>query len=496
LQATGAAPAVRIVDVGGRTIIPGFNDAHIHLTQTGAQERTVDLTGLTKEQIIERLRECAVSVPRNEPIIGNKWDFDSVPDPHKADLDSVFPDRRVILIQFSGHGAWLNSAALRSAGITKTTGDWNMGGPDRDAQGELTGIVREPGHHKRLRRLWFGSLRVRRVVAENLRSAMRLLGEHGITSVQDNTWFPWIAAELASLHERGEQTLRVSCWSLGTYPILDRWFSLKRFDPDWYPRGPRKFFADGAFSSYSAWLLEPYADRPETRGSGTESQKLAACFRAATRAGKQTATHAIGDAAVRSIVDAFESIGDQPAVRDLRHRIEHAQLAGETDIERIAKLGLLVSCQPHAAGDPAKDLRQLGEKRAAHAYPYRSLLDAGVPLSFGSDYPGESTFDPLLGIHLAVNRTPERAPAASSISPDEAITPEEALAAYTTGAAYAQFAEARKGRVAPGYLADLTVLSDDPSAVNPSTIRDIRVEATMVDGRVVYEREPMDAWAT
>lgn len=475
------APATEI-DLGGRTVVPGFNDAHLHLVQLGAQERQIDLRGLSKSEIVERLGEHEPSLPAGEPLIGNKWDYPSCPDPHKRDLDAAFPERPVFLIQFSGHGAWLNSAALAHVGITSDTPDWGMGGADRDESGELTGIIREPGQHPKIRKIWFRSLRDRGEIRENLRAAMPLLASHGITSVQDNTWFPWVLSELQKLHARGEQTVRVSCWSMGTVPPLEWWFRRKRFKVDWYAKGPRKFFLDGAFSSHSAWLLEPYADRPESVGSGMEAEKIARFLGRSTRRRTQIACHAIGDAATKAYLDAAEMVDGGERIAELRHRIEHGQLIRDEDVARIARLGMVVAAQPHAAADPAKDERLIGRERAARAYPYRALLDAGAHLAFSSDYPGENTFDPLYGIHLAVNR-----PA------DQALTAEEAIAAYTTGAAYAEFAEERKGRIAPGYLADLAILAEDPTTVDPESIKTIRVDATMVDGRFVYEREGIDS---
>jgi predicted amidohydrolase YtcJ len=313
---------------------------------------------------------------------------------------------------------------------------------------------------------------------------MSTLAELGITSVQDNTWFAPTVTELAALHRNGGQTVRVSCWSLGAFPPMDFWLSHKRYLSDWYMLGPRKHFVDGSFSARTAWLLEPYSDDPGSTGGGRSADEIEPWLRRAARQGRQVACHCIGDAATGAYCDAVEHFsgtrGNGDRTRKLRHRIEHGQLIAQDDVERIVRLGMVVSAQPHAAADPEKDERLLGPSRACRAYAYRDLLDAGVSLAFGSDFPGEYTLDPMFGIHLAVNR-----------AGGQAITPEEAISCYTLGSATAEFAESKKGRIAEGYLADMAILSADPTKVDPKGIKDIQVDATIVDGRVVFLRPGM-----
>lgn len=470
-----------VVDLDGRTLVPGFNDCHIHLTGVGQQELMVNLTGLTKTEIVEALKEREKTLPSGELLMGSNWDYSTCPDPHKDDLDAAFPDRPVLLLQFSGHGGWANSAGLAFMKIDETTKEWDIGGPDRDEQGELTGIVREPGGCPSIRSYWFKQAMNRKLIRDALPIAMATLSSHGITSVQDNTWWPAILSELAALNRAGKQTVRVSCWTFGALPPLEFWLAHRRFKPDWYVRGARKHFIDGAFSSRTAWLSEPYADSPDITGSGKDSRAIERWLRKATRSGRQMACHSIGDAATTAYLDAMEQLhrrsGSAERAMRLRHRIEHGQLVAQGDIERIVRLGVVVSAQPHAATDPEKDERLLGPERTRRAYAYRDLLDAGAALAFGSDYPGENTFDPLYGIHLAVNR-----------EGGQAITAEEAISCYTAGSAYAEFAEDRKGMIDVGHLADMAILSADPTTVDPATIRDIRVDATVMDGRFVYRR--------
>jgi predicted amidohydrolase YtcJ len=476
---SGAAPTT--IDLQGRTLIPGFIDAHIHLANLGMREMQVNIMGLSKPEILDRLREAETELGPREPLLAFGWDYDDCPHPHKDDLDAVFPHRPVILIQFSGHGAWVNSAALRHLKISESSADWEMGGADKGARGDFNGILREPGNNPAVQRIWFRQMRDPKANREGLRIAMRRMAEHGITSVQDNTWWPQAVSQIARLHREGEQTCRMSCWSLGKVRLMDLWFSLKRFKDQWYTRGPRKYFWDGAFSSHTAWLSEPYADRPESYGHGVGPDEIAPLLKRAVRQGRQVAAHSIGDAATSAYCDALERFSDDPRAMGLRFRIEHGQLIADRDFDRIKRLGMIVSAQPHAAADPQKDERLLGPERAHRAYPFRSLLDAGVPLAFGSDYPGEGTYDPLYGIHLAVNR-----------DGGEAITAEEALACYTAGGAYAEWKENEKGRIKDGFLADLAILSEDPTSVSAETIKDIVVDATIVDGRIVYRREGAD----
>ena len=501
-----ARPDAEVIDLEGCTLIPGFNDAHIHLFIMGDHANSITLHGLSKAEILERLGAAAgagaadagtkhegggatardtggggdnTTASDTSPLLAYAWDYERCPDPHKRDLDEVFPNRPVILFQFSGHGAWVNSAALKLLQIDADTPDWEMGGPDRDENGELTGILREPSNSPQVREVRDAQWRDRENVRRGLRAALPKLAEHGITSIQDNTWFPWVLDEIKQLHRRGELTCRLSCWAYGKQPQFVRAFRRRRFNKDWFARGPVKYFWDGAFSSYTAFLTEPYADRPGIRGKGTEVDAIAHILRRATRRNRQIAAHSIGDAATAAYIDAMAQVAtERPTARQLRHRIEHGQLIRSEDIPRIRDLGMIVSAQPHAASDPGKDRRLIGQERLRRAYPYRSLLDAGVPLAFGSDFPGEATFDPLYGMHLAVNR-----------EGGEAITATEALHAYTAGGAYAEWKEREKGRIRPGFLADLAVLSADPTAVDPTSIQDIQVDATVVDGRFVFERE-------
>ncbi len=441
------------------------------------------IAGLDGPAIVSFLRDVWKDEQAGELLVARGWDYPECPNPRKDLLDKAFPDNPVVLIQYSGHGAWLTGRALTLFGIDSRTPDPEGGRIGRDESGQPTGILTDdavrPIHLRRFRQ----SLASYRRAAPHLSEALRRFAEVGITSVQDNTWLPRAVGYYRRFLKDHLLTSRMSCWSYGEFRYGEPIFNLRRFDTEWVSRGPVKIFLDGTFSTRTAWLVDPYPDAGKIAaanwsGTATHTQEWlnAKVARHAGR-GRQIAAHAIGDGAARSYTDAVEAVVTRdPAVRDLRIRIEHAQLIHPGDIERLAELGMLVAAQPHAAVNPEKDLAILGEERSRRAYPYRSLLDAGVPLSFGSDVPGEETYSPLYGMQLAVNR-----------DGPEAISAEEALRAYTVGSAHAEFAESRKGMLAEGMAADITVLDRDPLSVRSHEISDISILKTIVNGGLVYD---------
>jgi hypothetical protein len=472
-----AEPGAEKRDLGGRTVIPGFNDNHLHALSMGDYYSRPRLGGLTCEQAVDTVKEHYRDAPPGELLIGLGWDYPVCENPHKRLLDTAFPENPVALVQFSGHAMWVNSNMLRRLKVSRRTPDPEGGKILREDTGEPSGLLLDNAA------LWVHNIRFREmnnrpeVRRRLLDKALALFREHGITSVQDNTWFPFTVGTFNRYRRRGDLTARIACWSYGPRR-WSAWLMERRpFDGDWVHLGPEKHFIDGTFSTQTAWLEVPYHGDDDNYGLPMKSGDwLYKTVRSAARVRRQLAFHAIGDRATHELVEAVDRVrGDLPQVGDMRIRIEHGQLIRPADIPRIAEAGILVAAQPSALATPEKDEELLGPERARRAYPYRSLLDAGVHLSFGSDIPGEASFDPLLGIHHVVNRTsPER------------ISPLEALRAYTVGSAYAEFAEDRKGTIEPGKYADLAVLSADPLSVPQETIKDIRVEETIVAGRTVY----------
>jgi predicted amidohydrolase YtcJ len=475
-----AGPSAKKVDLQGRALIPGFNDNHIHLIAMADYLSRPNLKGMDACQIVKFLKEVYRGAEPGQTLYAWGWDYPSCPRPHRDILDKAFPDNPVVLIQFSGHGIWVNSRVLRKYRIGPGIADPAGGEILRDEEGFPTGILRDsaaiPIHRARFQKMHMEKPVQRRLLSRALAELRRV----GISSVQDNTWFPATVGMLNRFRKEGLLTARVSCWFNGVNPAAAALMRLGSFDDSWVVRGLWKYILDGTFSTRSAWLLEPYAGESDNYGiAAGVKEKIRRYAGGSIRRGRQAAFHAIGDRTIRELINAVQRLARRRGgVEDLRLRIEHAQLIDSEDIPRLKELGILVSAQPSALGSPEKDADLLGRRRARRAYPYRSLLDAGVNLSFGSDMPGEATFAPLVGIHHAVNRSgPER------------IDVEEALRCYTLGSAYAEFQETRKGSITPGKLADLAVLSQDPLSVDRRKIEDIRVDMTIVAGKIVYEKE-------
>ena len=474
--------AVRI-DLAGKTVVPGFNDNHLHALILGDHRLMPDLGGLDSTEIIELITREYDDADPGELILAYGWDYPSCPDPRRDILDRAFPDNPVILVQFSGHSMWVNTRTLEVMGISETDREIDgSGAVARDSEGRATGIIRETKNNPLMINHFKKISRKPSLARERLEKALEEFSEYGITSVQDNTWFFPVLLGYRRLRRKGRLTARVSCWYYGNDPKRSRFMGLPLYDEKWISRGLWKYILDGSFSSHTAWLNKPYANDPGNYGKGTPSGDIDSYLDFVVNRHVQGGFHAIGDRQVKEFLDAVERIGKEAprtdSIRNLRLRIEHAQLIRDEDIPRIRDLGILIAAQPSALISPEKDRLLLGEERALKAYPYRSLLDAGVRLSFGSDIPGERALRPLHLIHMAVNR-----------EGDEAITAEEALRCYTAESAYAQFEEHRKGMLRPGMLADLAVLSDNPLEVPKENIENIRVETTIVGGRTVYTRD-------
>lgn len=465
-------------DFSGRVMLPGFNDNHLHTAVFGDNVTYPNLTGLSEEEILVRLEEHFSDWPEEKLIMAFGWDYPSCPDPHRSLLDERFPRNPVALIQFSGHGAWVNSRMLEDLEIDRNTPDPEGGVIVRDERGEPTGILRDealgPIHRKRFMVLHRDRKRLTAAVERSLRQYR----ECGLTSVQDNTWLPQTIGVLRKLKREERLTARFSCWPYGVMPWIARLTDLRRFDRYWFRRGPWKYFLDGTFTTRTAWLLEPYPGEPDNYGTPVlRGEELDRVLIRAARKKRQAAFHAIGDGAIHEFLDRLERLAPRyPILPELRLRLEHAQLIDPLDMERLRDLGVIVAAQPHAMGNPEKDVSILGSERAQHAYPHRSLLRTGVPLSFGSDIPGEPTVRPLQAVHYVVNR-----------EGPEALTVEEAISAYTLGSAYAEFMEREKGTLEVGKLADFVIFREDPITASPEKVEEIAVAETWVDGRKVFD---------
>ncbi len=484
------APGGKVIDLHGHTVVPGFTDSHIHFLFYALSLKQVDLTGApTLEEALALVAKRAKTMPPGRWIVGRGWDHSLWAGgrfPSRHDLDRVAPEHPVWLKRKCGHVGWANSLALEMAGITARTLDPPGGRIERDpATGEPTGLLFEDAAMGLIDRM-LGKPSVDEaadVIKEAMGEAHRL-GLVGIHVMEEEVSF----RAFQKLRADGELKLRV----LMQIPeeSLDAAVRLglqSGFGDEWLRFGGVKLFSDGALGSHTAAMLEPYGDRPDDYGIVVlEPERLRHLADEASEAGIALFVHAIGDRANRNVLDAIESTRSAGKGLRLRHRIEHAQLLHPDDIPRLARLGVVASMQPiHATQDMLLAERLWGE-RCAGAYAWRSLLDAGTVLAFGSDAPVEDP-DVLKGIHAAVTRRrADGSPGPQGWHPEQRISVEEAVRAYTVGAAYASGEETIKGTLSPGKLADLVVLSRDIFTIDPIEILNTKVLATMIGGEFVH----------
>ncbi|HWQ34279.1 MAG TPA: amidohydrolase [Blastocatellia bacterium] len=487
-------PATRVIDLQGRLVVPGFNDAHVHFFNGGVGLASVQLRDAKSEaEFRERIRAFAAKLPQGRWILEGNWDHENWTParlPTRQLVDDVTPHNPVFIQRLDGHMALASSLALKLAGITRETADPPGGTIVRDEKGEPTGVLKDAA-------MSF----VHRVIpnpsdeeiAEAVRAAMRYAAENGVTSVQDMSAAPNVLSVYQKLLANNELTVRIYA-----HQPLTSWERLAgvgvraAFGGEKLKIGGLKGFADGSLGSTTALFFEPYLDAPDTAGlpsdemfpeSGMQERILKA-----DRAGLQIAVHAIGDRANSTILRMYEEAIRQNGERDRRFRIEHAQHLRKAEIQQFAKLHVIASMQPyHAIDDGRWAEKRIGPERAKGTYAFRSLLDAGAILAFGSDW-FVAPMEPLMGIYAAVTRRTLDGKHPQGWVPAERITVAEAIRAYTMGSAYASFEEKLKGSIEPGKLADLVVLSDDILTINPIEIEKVKVVMTIFDGRVIYER--------
>ena len=489
-----AGPSTRRIDAVGHRVVPGLNDAHVHFVDASlklAQVRLKDAR--SPEELARRVAEHARTLGKGEWVLGGTWDdqaFEHPRLPTRQDLDALTADTPVFVDRYDGHMALANGLALRLAGVTRDTNAPAGGEIVRDAAGEPTGILKDAAIGLVARVVPRVSHDARmRAIRAGLRHAAAL----GLTSVQDmNPAYEDVAA-YAELLEAGDLTLRISAAPLETQWEDEARLGLRRaFGSPWLRLGALKGYADGSLGSTTAYFFEPYADAPGTRGLLSDEMQPLEAMRnrliGADRAGLQLCIHAIGDQAISIVLDLFEDVLKANGPRDRRWRIEHAQHVAPKDFVRFAKLGVIASVQPyHAIDDGRWAEARIGPERAKTTYAFRSFLDAGVRLALGTDW-YVAPLDPAQTLYAAVTRATLDGEHPGGWVPEQKIALVEALRAYTAGSAYAEFQEKDKGTLAPGKLADMVVLSEDPFAVPPERIRDVVAETTVAGGRVVYER--------
>jgi predicted amidohydrolase YtcJ len=483
----------KLVDAGGKLLLPGFNDAHVHFVDGGRQLDSVQLNDVTgTAEFVHRVAEQAKKTPKGEWIWGGDWDETKWTPPNpptKEMIDPVTPDHPVLLSRYDGHSGLANSQALRLAGITAQTPDPPGGIIVRDSQGNPTGDVKDaamdavykvvppPSHEQRMRAA---------------KRALEHAASLGVTSVQ--TMMPEYAdiAVFSELLQNGELSTRIYAAPLITGVDDQAKIGIRHAFGDPYLRiGAVKAFADGSLGSRTAYFFEPFSDEPGNRGLLSDEMQPLSLMRdrmmEADAAGLQICTHAIGDQAISMVLDLYTDVVKAHRGAERRFRIEHAQHMAEKDFARFAQLDVIASVQPyHAIDDGRWAEARLGHNRASRTYAFRTFLNHGVHLAFGTDW-DVAPLNPLLTVYAAVARATLDGKNPNGWFPEQKLTVAEAVRAYTLGSAYAEFQEKEKGTITPGKLADMVLLSDDIFSIDPVKIRDVKVLKTIVGGKVVWD---------
>jgi len=493
-------PETRVIDAGGKLLLPGFNDAHVHFVDGGRQLDAVQLNDASSpEEFKRRIAERAKITPKGEWMEGGDWDETKWPSPQMPTrqlIDDVTGDTPVFLSRYDGHVAFANSAALRLAGVTAATPDPPDGTMLRDAQGNPTGILKDAAMNP-----------VAKVIpplthAQRMRAAQRAFAHAasvGVTSFQymDNDNAADTYADIgvfAELLEQGALTARAY-----VAPSVMNWEDQaqigvhRAFGSSYLRIGGLKGYADGSLGATTAYFFEPYLDAPGNRGLLSDQMQPPSAMHdrmlKADAAGLQLCTHAIGDQGISMILDFYADIVKQHGPADRRFRIEHAQKMAAKDLDRFAQLGVIASVQPyHAIDDGRWAEKRIGHDRASRTYAFRTFLDHGVRLALGTDW-SVAPLNPMLTVYAAVTRATLDGKNPQGWFPEQKLTVAEAVEAYTMGSAFAEFQEKEKGSLTAGKLADMVLLSDDIFTIDPNKIRDVKVLRTFVGAKQVYSAE-------
>jgi len=488
-------PATKVVDAGGHLLVPGFNDAHVHFTPGGAQLDWVQLNDATSQQeFVRRIAERAKAIPKGEWILGGDWDETKWTPPslptHEA-IDAVTSNNPVAISRYDGHMILANAAALKAAGITSATQDPPGGSIVRDASGNPTGALKDAAMDA-----------VFKVVPpmshdQRLHAVKRALGHAaslGVTSVQDmNPEFADIAV-YAELAEKGELTTRIYAAPLiSQVDDLTKIGIRRSFGTPYLRIGALKSYADGSLGSATAYFFEPFVDQPQNRGLLSDAMHPVSMMRdrmmRADAAGLQLCTHAIGDQGISIILDIYSEIEKEHGTADRRWRIEHAQHMAAKDFDRFASMHVIASMQPyHAIDDGRWAEGRIGHDRASRTYAFRTFLDHGVRLAFGTDW-SVAPLNPMLGVYAAVTRETLDGKNPKGWFPEQKLTVAETVSAYTMGSAYAEFQDQEKGSITVGKLADMVILSNDIFSIPPDKIKDVKVTKTFVGGKLVWDSD-------
>ncbi|MBK7705421.1 MAG: amidohydrolase [Acidobacteria bacterium] len=484
-----AGPKTERIDAGGKLVIPGFNDAHVHFLDGGAGLSSVDLRDAkTPAEFVERIRRFAATLPKGRWIQNGNWDHENwTPNdlPTAAMIDAVTPDNPVFINRLDGHMSLANSLAMKLAGVDRNTKEVAGGEIVRDKDGNPTGVFKDEamGYINRVIPAFSYAERV-----DYLTAATNYAASLGVTSVQDMSAGTDIGV-LQDLARNGKLKTRVYAVSpLGDWRRWSNTGVTRAFGDPLLRVGGLKGFADGSLGSTTAWFYEPYLDKPDSRGLAIEDpERTYGYVSAADKAGLQVMIHAIGDRANDEIVKIYEKVAKENGPRDRRFRIEHSQHLNDGLIKRFAAANVIASMQPfHVIDDGRWAWKRLDQKRLNGTYAFRTLLASGARLAFGTDW-FVAPLNPMFGIYAAVTRRTLDDKNPNGWIPEQKISVEEALRAYTEGSAYAEFQENEKGTLAVGKLADFVVLSNDIFKIDPNAIGQVKVLRTVMNGRTVFK---------
>jgi len=486
----------KVIDAGGRLVIPGFNDAHVHFAPLDPDY--IELRYTTNPSVItEKVKAQVEKSKPGQLIFGGHWEHEMFTDrqwPTKALLDKVSQDNPVRLSRADGHSVLVNSYVLKASGITKETPDPFGGEIQKDpVTGEPTGIIKENAMdlirigddktertpEEKAERTWQGYL-----------LALKQASELGVTSIQIPGDADFAAYE--KLQSEGQLTSRIDIGEMltGDTAVLRKYIEIAGKYPkegNWIRFGYLKAFIDGTIGSGTALMFEPFSDNPETSGLAMmpyeDFEKMVV---AADSYGFQIGVHSIGDKANNWTLNAYEKARKENGIRESRHRDEHTQTLAPSDIQRFAELGVIASMQPtHCISDKKFCEKRIGSERAKYAYAWKSLADAGASLAFGTDYPVEP-LNPMEGLYAAVSRKERLGEEGDGWFPEQKISMEDAIKYYTLGAAYSQFMEGRKGMIKPGFLADIVITDKDLLTIPENEIMKTKVDYTITGGKIVY----------
>jgi predicted amidohydrolase YtcJ len=485
-------PRTRMIDAHGKLLLPGFNDSHVHFTDGGAALAEVQLNDATSpEEFKRRIAAQVAKTAKGEWVLGGDWDETKWSRPQLPSaglIDDVSRNVPVFVSRYDGHQGLANSAAMKLAGISGKTVNVPGGVIVRDASGNPTGIFKDAAEELIYKAIPPLSHELRLAAAKR---ALAYAASVGVTSVQHmNPEFTDVAV-YSELLENGQLTTRIYCAPLETEWADQAKVGLRRaWGSSSLRLGAVKGFADGSIGSRTAALFEPFSDEPNNRGILSAEMHPPEAMRErlmkADAAGLQLRVHAIGDRAISMILDIYAAIEKSNGYHDQRMTIEHAQHMAPKDFERFAQLHVIASMQPYHAIDDGRWVEaRIGHERARESYAWRSFLDHGITLAFGTDW-DVAPLNPMLGLYAAVTRATLDGKNPDGWIPEQKITLAEAIEAYTMGSAFAEFQEKEKGSITPGKLADMVMLSDNIFDMKPEAIRNVKVETTIVGGRIVY----------